>query len=466
MTTRVAVVGAGISGLTAALALVEAERDLAVTLYEGSSRLGGKLRLEEVAGVPVDVGAESVLARRPEAVELFDELGLADRVTHPAGLSASIIAAGTRWPMPKGTLMGIPSDPESVRGILTDQEVDRLVAERPPHPTGGDVSVGDFIDERLGRAVTDKLIEPLLAGVYAGHARNISLDMALPALARAAHDGQSVLAIARAAAGPADRASAGAAAPAPVFATLTGGIGSLPQVMKDRLVDSGVLVRTDTLVRRLERRGDVIVVTSGPTIDVHEEAYDAVILATPAAPTARLLREVAPEAAARLARIEYASMAIVTFALDCLPDLLEGSGFLVPPTEPLTIKAATFSSAKWPWLAAAYPDRTFLRASLGRHREEATLHRSDDELAEIARRDLATVLGAPLADVVGVHVQRWGGALPQYAVGHRQLVADLTEPADGVALCGAAYDGVGIAACIASGRRAAGAILTRVQTGV
>ena len=204
--------------------------------------------------------------------------------------------------------------------------------------------------------------------------------------------------------------------------------------------------------------------STGPTTDVRRHVFDAVIVATPAAPTARLLRTIAPDAAERLAAIDYASMAIVTLVLEgTTPDLLEGSGFLVPPTEQLTIKASTFSSVKWPWLAAAHPDRTVLRASIGRHGEEAVLHRTDDELVATAIDDLATVLGRPLPPPLAAHVQRWGGALPQYSVGHLDRVADLTEPVPGVALAGAAYSGVGVPACIASGRRAAEAILTRLQ---
>ena len=155
-------------------------------------------------------------------------------------------------------------------------------------------------------------------------------------------------------------------------------------------------------------------------------------------------------------------MAIVTFALEgAVPTVLDGSGFLVPPTEPLTIKASTFSSVKWPWLAAAHPEQTFLRASVGRHREEASLQRSDDELVDVALTDLRTVLGAEVPDPAAAHVQRWGGGLPQYAVGHGSRLAPTREVPPGVALCGAAYDGVGIPACIASGRAAARSVLTR-----
>ena len=473
MGVRVGVVGAGIAGLAAAWHLAHEAPDLDVTVLEGSSRVGGKLRLEQVGDVAVDVGAESVLARRPEAIELFEQLGLADRVTHPARVPAAIVSGGVRRPMPVGTLMGVPSDPESVRGLLTDAEVRRLAAEAESPPVDGDVSVGEFIDARLGPAVTDKLVEPLLAGVYAGNSRKLSLQMAVPALFQAATDGTSLLEAARSAAALASAAGSDAAGgQPPVFATVAGGLGSVPTVMASRLADLGVDIRTGTMVRRLDRpHGDradpqdqPLVLSSGPTTDVRTHVFDAVVVATPAAPTARLLRTIAPDAAARLAAIEYASMAIVTIVLEGpAPDLLEGSGFLVPPTEPLTIKAATFSSVKWPWLAAAHPDRTVLRASIGRHGEAAVLQRSDDHLVATAFDDLAAVLGRPLPSPLAIHVQRWGGALPQYTVGHLDRVAGLTEPVDGVALAGAAYGGVGVPACIASGRRAADAILTRLR---
>lgn len=357
MGVRVGVVGAGIAGLAAAWHLAHEAPDLDVTVLEGSSRIGGKLRLEQVGDVAVDVGAESVLARRPEAIELFEQLGLADRVTHPARVPASIVSGGVRRPMPVGTLMGVPSDPEAVRGLLTDAEVRRLAAEAESPPVDGDVSVGEFIDARLGPAVTDKLVEPLLAGVYAGNSRKLSLQMAVPALFQAATDGTSLLEAARSAAALASAAGEDAAGgQRPVFATVAGGLGSVPAVMASRLADLGVDIRTGTMVRRLERTGDradpqhqPLVLSSGPTTDVRTQVFDAVVVATPASPTARLLRPIAPDAAERLAAIEYASMAIVTIVLDGpAPDLLEGSGFLVPPTEPLTIKASTFSSVKWP----------------------------------------------------------------------------------------------------------------------
>ena len=193
-----------------------------------------------------------------------------------------------------------------------------------------------------------------------------------------------------------------------------------------------------------------------------DESHDAVVIATPARPASRLLAVIAPTTAERLATIDYASMAIVTFAVDGRPaSLARSSGFLVPPVEGLTVKAATFSTSKWPWLANAHPDRTWLRASIGRHGEEATLQHDDQTLAATALADLRSVVG-DLPDPVDQHVQRWGGGLPQYAVGHRRLVTDARRDLPPtLALAGAAYDGVGVPACIGSGRAAARAVLTR-----
>ncbi len=162
-------------------------------------------------------------------------------------------------------------------------------------------------------------------------------------------------------------------------------------------------------------------------------------------------------------------MAIVTIALDSsdggLDSIAGSSGFLVPPTEPLTIKAATFSSSKWPALRERTVGTTYLRASIGRHREVTTLQRSDEALAAITMTDLATVLGHPLPDPAAVHVQRWGGGLPQYAVGHRSLIERARQGLPpGLTICGAALDGVGIPACVGSGRAAAGRVLTHLRS--
>jgi oxygen-dependent protoporphyrinogen oxidase len=391
------------------------------------------------------------------------EAGAAALVTHPATTAAGIWTRGRLQPLPGGTLMGVPADPRGALGILDAGEVQRAAAERP-WPGGaleGDVAVGDYVAARLGDAVVDRLVEPLLGGVYAGSARQLSLQACVPALFEAAREGGSLLQTAR-------EASAGAPG-GPLFAGLRGGVGRLPALLVAALADRGVSVRTGVVVRELRRAasGWELVAGSRPAREVI--AADAVVLATPARPSARLLQPHAPAAAAALEEIPYASMAIVTLAVDraTLAGPLPGSGFLVPPVDGRAVKGVTFTSAKWAWAEEAAPDIAFLRASLGRVGEEAALQRPDEELIRLAVADLQEALGRPLGRLVDTHVQRWGGALPQYDVGHververaRAAVAALP----GLGLAGAAYEGVGIPACIASGRAAAGAVATHVRS--
>ena len=196
---------------------------------------------------------------------------------------------------------------------------------------------------------------------------------------------------------------------------------------------------------------------------------DAVILAVPGRPASRLLDGVPGAAAARaaLAEISYASMAIVTLAYPAtaFPRLPEGSGYLVPAVDGLPVKAVTFSSVKWPHLQDRAAGLILVRCSVGRIGEEAVLQRDDAELAALAAADLAAATGVqgPPADAV---VTRWGGALPQYTVGHAgrvaRIQASLAEQ-PGLAACGAAYAGVGIPACIATAQAAAGQVLAGLQ---
>jgi oxygen-dependent protoporphyrinogen oxidase len=254
----------------------------------------------------------------------------------------------------------------------------------------------------------------------------------------------------------------------PVFAGIRGGVGRLPGALAEA---SGATVRTGATVRDLARRPDGgwnLVV--GSTRDPEIVQADAVVLATPARATARLLSDVTPAAALTLARIEYASMAIVTLAFPAraFPQV-RGSGFLVPPVDGRAVKASTFSFAKWDWVrqagarpgAAAGEELLVMRCSVGRHREEATLQVGDDELVEVVLHDLADAIGLSVRPAE-THVQRWGGALPQYAVGHLPRIASVRAEVaalPGLALCGSAYDGVGIPACIASAHLAATKIL-------
>lgn len=461
---RLAVVGGGITGLAAAQAAARA--GWRVTLLEADTRTGGKLALGDVAGAQVDLGAESILARRPEGIGLAEQVGLGEELVHPATTAAGIWSRGELHPLPGGQLMGVPGDLRALAasGLLSAAALARVRADRllPRTPVEGDVAVGEYVARRVGRDVVDRLVEPLLGGVYAGHADRLSLLATVPQLAPLAAAGTSLtngvrdLLAGRTAAGSAPGASGSGG---PVFAGIRGGVGRLPVAVAEDARKHGADIRIGIAVNALTRlpAADLalhwrLALSDGTTLDA-----DAVLLAVPAPVAARLLAAHGRDAADRLGAIEYASMAIVTFAFPAAavgPEGLPGSGFLVPPVDGRTIKASTFSTAKWPWLAHAAGDLVILRASLGRLGEERDLDRDDEDLAKAALADLSDAVGLA-ATPVDSHVQRWMGALPQYVVGHLDRVAQLRAALpEGVAVAGAAYDGVGIPACIASARRA------------
>jgi oxygen-dependent protoporphyrinogen oxidase len=394
---------------------------------------------------------------------------LTARLTHPDTMSAAIWSRDALHPMPTGTLMGVPSNPAGALGVLEKDEIALAQQERngPLAVTVDDLSVGEFISARLGPAVVDRLVEPLLGGVYAGHAYELSLRATLPALWKAATAGKPVTEAA-------ERALLAASIHrTPVFAGLVGGVAVLAEELAKTLSRQGVRIKSNTFVRELqphfEESARVWTLTSGPVPAPVVFEADALVIAVPAAPAARLLAPHIPDAAGELAALAYASMAIVSVAFprEGLPRL-SGSGFLVPPVEGRAVKAATFTSNKWKWVAEAAPDLFILRASLGRSGEETVLQRSDDDLVRVALGDLADAIGGPLPTPVDTHVQRWGGALPQYAVGHVDRVGRIQAAiahVPALEVAGAAYEGVGIPACIASGRKAADALLTHLRNG-
>ncbi len=471
---HVVVVGGGIAGLAAARSILERSGgQVSVTVLEGSATLGGKLALTEVAGVMTDAGAESMLARRPEAVALTHAVGLTDQIVHPATAGASLWTRGSLRPLPGGQLMGLPGDLRSLAASRTVSlrglarvPLDHLL---PRTPVGRDVSIGHFVEARLGREIVDRLVEPLLGGVYAGHADELSLDATLPQLSGAVRVERSLLRAVSQVLGssPGTAASTpGAAAPRPVFASVRGGLGRLPGVVAARITDAGAVVRTSAMVREIRRSPGGWRLLVGPTRDAETIYADAVVLALPATPAGRLLRHVAPFAADDLAAIDYASVGIVTFAflLTDVVERLHGTGFLVPPVDGKVIKAATYSSQKWGWLGHSAGGLAILRASVGRHREVVDLQRDDEDLAAVALGDLSAAIGISARPVDTV-VTRWGGGLPQYAVGHLDRVARIRRAVaelPGLAVCGAAYDGVGIPACIASADSAATHVLASV----
>ncbi|MEV6165834.1 protoporphyrinogen oxidase [Streptomyces sp. NPDC052052] len=463
-TGHVVVIGGGIAGLAAAHRLLGA--GLRVTVLESSGRLGGKLMTGEIAGTQVDLGAESMLARRPEAVALARDVGLADRLQPPATATASVWTRDALRPMPKGHVMGVPGDPAVLEGLLSPQGLARIAQERDltPTPVGDDVAVGAYVADRLGREVVDRLVEPLLGGVYAGDAYRISMRAAVPQLFEVAREGGSLLdGVRRIQEQAAARQQTG-----PVFQGIDGGIGTLPDAVADAVRAAGGEILTATPALGLTRGTDGWSVRT----DARVFTADGVVLATPAWSASTLLAAECPAASTELAGVEYASMALVTLAFrrsDVTATALDGrSGFLVPPVDGRTIKASTFSTHKWNWVADSAPDLFVLRTSVGRYGEEDHLHREDSELVDVSLRDLAEATGLA-AKPVDSEVTRWIGGLPQYPVGHLSRVARIRDEVaklPGLRVCGAVYDGVGIPACIASAHRAADEIVAGLTGGM
>ena len=453
---HVVVVGGGISGLAAAWFLRRAAGqpgmpELRVTVLEGSPVLGGKLRVSDVGGVAVDEGAEALLLRRGEGTALVAAAGLGPDLVDAATSAASIWSRGRLVAIPPRTVMGVPTDLRALAasGLLTPLELARIPLDAwlPATSVGDDIPVGRFVGARMGRAVVDRLVDPLLGGVYAGHADLLSLDATMPQLAAHARRERSLLAAARAARENAPPTEV------PVFGSLRGGLGRLPAAVARA---SGAQVRLGSTVRELRRTPDGWALTVGSTRSPEQVSADAVVLAVPGAPATRLMRAEVPTAAADLAAVAYASMAIVTLVLPAQAVLPAGSGFLVPPVDGRVVKATTFTTNKWGWYAGEAAGVHVVRLSVGRLGEEALLQRDDAELAELAWADLVAAVG-PLPAPVDTRVTRWGGGLPQYAVGHRARVervrtAVALQP--GLAVCGAAYDGIGIPACVASAEQA------------
>lgn len=451
---RVVVIGGGISGLSAAWFLRQSLGPAAdIVVLEKKDVVGGHLRVSDVAGLPVDEGAESVLARRPEAVDLIHDVGLGDAIVHPAMLSAAQLWSRDRLtPIPASTVMGVPTDRSMLSDVLTSAEATQVVDRDLSGglPLDEDVAIGALVEERMGRAVVDRLVDPLLGGVYAGHADNLSVDATIPALGAALRASTS-LAEAAAVAGR----SRGDSPDGPVFAGIDGGIGRIPGAVA---AASKAAIRTGVTVREVHQTptGWRIVTGAVPAPTVLEA--DAVVIAVSSTPAARLLRDVDASAAAALTEIESASMAIVTIAVpvDAFPEPLETSGFLVPAVDGHTIKAVTYSSVKWPWLGERAGDLVVLRASVGRHRQVADLQKDDSELVDLVMRDLNAACGLT-GTPVDSRVTRWGGALPQYAVGHLERVRRVRNAVGrhpGLSICGSIFDGVGIPACIQSAHTA------------
>jgi oxygen-dependent protoporphyrinogen oxidase len=484
--TTVAVVGGGIAGLSAAWELASAAPGTRVVVLESDDRLGGRVHTGHIGGRAVDLGPDAFLARRPEAVTLCGELGLDDELVSPDSRSAYVWARGRLRRLPAGLALGVPTrlGPLARSGILSPLGVGRAGLDvlgwhslrgAARHDTS-DRPVADITRRRLGREVTARLVDPLIGGIHAGDTTHMSAAAVFPALLDAAAHGGSLMRALRplsssAPSAPADRDGPGA--DPPVFLTVRGGLSRLVDALAAGLGARGVEIRLQSPVDRLELRtpddGD-----RGDTVHGDRDGLrwtlhtargaveaDAVVIATPAPSASALLAPVDPVVAGVLGAIDYADVTLVTLQL---PESdggrpLDGTGFLVPASADYLITACTWLTSKWPDLQR--PGDILLRASVGRFGDDRAGLMSDDEIVARVLRDLGPMMGLR-SQPTEVVVTRWRAAFPQYTPGHVERVASIEDAVarlPGLALAGAAFRGVGIPACIASGRQAARAAL-------
>ncbi len=486
---------AGIAGLAAAWEAHRSAPDAELVVLEAASRPGGAIRTSQFAGRPVDEGADAFLARVDDGTRLCAELGLADDLVAPAAGQAFVHLDGELLPLPRAQFLGVPLDPDGLDGRVLSPVgraalhadltragpptcdspgTDRRGVAEPPSGAGGapgagggraggehpgaDCSIGSLIRSRLGDEVLERLVGPLVGSINAGDCDRLSLAAAAPALAEAAGADASLIRALR---------ERGAGAPGtaaePVFWGLRGGMERLTATLAERLAPALSLGEPALALQVQSGRSGDPEISSVVTAD-RSILCDAVVLAAGARRCARLVEPWAPEAASLLARTETASVAIVTLAYEesAVPGARAGSGFLVPPSAGLDITACSWASTKWAHLGGPDGGTVILRVSLGRHGDDGITEQPGETLIDAARVGLATTMGV-VDEPAAARVTRWPDAFPQYAVGHVERTAAVEETlgAAGVYCAGASYHGIGIPACIGSGRRAARAALAR-----
>ena len=483
-----AVIGGGISGLAAAHRLLEINPQAQVVLYEASDRLGGVLKTEERDGYLIEHAADMFIAEPPWALDLCRRVGLADELigTNDQYRQAFVVCRGRLEAVPAGFMLLQPSRARPVlktpllswRGKLRlgmEYFVPRrrAIPATVPHKDRSDEidiadeSLASFARRRLGCEAYERLVQPLVSGIYTADPERLSLAATLPRFLEMEQEYRSLIRAAweqrkarpRMKAAPPRKDESGIRYG--MFMAPRRGMASLVDALAARLTAADIRLRTP--VARIERS---IVgrwqVTSGAA--ANPESFDAVIVAAPAPTTAELLSDVDRELCTELRQIEYAGSAVVciTYRRSQIEHRLDGFGFVVPAVERRRIIATSFASVKFGGRAPA--DRVLFRVFVGGALQPELLKFNDDQLQRLVREELADLLGAQ-GEPEFVTIARWSGVMPQYHVGHLDRVAgieDRVAKLPGLELAGNAYHGVGIPHCIHTGERAAEALLVRI----
>jgi len=461
---RIAVIGGGIAGLSAAWSLEKARRagqEIEYRLYESADRLGGVIRSETVEGCVVEGGPDSFLTEKPAAARLCRELGLADQLlaSNDSERRTYIVVRNRLIPLPDGLMFMVPTKllPTALTPLFSWGTKLRMAREYlfPPEPARGDESVAAMTRRHFGQETVERLVSPLLSGVYGGDASQLSVRAVLPRMVTMEQEHRSLT---RAMLAARKRMPSGAKAgsrPA-MFTTLRDGMSQMVDAVAERLQLGWVHLRTP--VHALARADDGV---WSVTTHAGTGRFDGVILALPAWASAHLVREVDVRLGDALAGVPYSSSITVTLGYEraALSRLPVGFGYLVPVTEGRAMLACTFVHAKFAGRTPA--DRGVLRCFLGGAGKDELLDESDARLTEIVLGELQAILGLA-ATPRFVRLERSRHAMAQYGVGHlerTQRVREALTALPGLALAGNAYEGIGVPDCIRTGQQAAEAVL-------
>lgn len=475
---KVAVIGGGLSGLSAAHRVGELcaneGRRLELTLFEAGSRVGGAIGTRQVGDYLVETGADSFITNKPWVVELSRRLGIEDRLipTDDTFRRSLVLRDGKPVPVPDGFALLAPAKlwPVLSSPIFSLGGKLRLGLEYfiPRRTDADDESLASFVRRRFGQEALDRLIQPLVGGIYTSDPEKLSLQATLPRFIDMERKHRSLIRAMRVA--PPDSAENGANASGArygLFATFAGGMSELIDALRDEVARMGT-IRLNTKVLAVQTNaGDVagegtwcLSLEDGST-----EWYDAVILALPAYRVADMVGGTDAGLAEDLCRIEYASSAIVVTGHD-LADVahpLDAFGLVIPSIERRKILAVSFASRKFPGRA---PDgRVQLRTFVGGALQPELLDLSDDEMISLVRDELHELLGVT-GNQDFATVTRYVRAMPQYHVGHGELVGRIEERTaqhPGLELAGNAYHGVGVPDSIHSGETAAERLFAETQ---
>lgn len=459
--TRIAIIGGGISGLSAAYTLEQKRRagfPVEYTLYEASPRLGGVLRTDYLAGCVIEAGPDSFVTEKPWAADLCRSLGLGDQLigSNDADRKTYILTRGRLVEMPDGLMFLVPTKilPTGLSPLFSWKTKLRMTQEmfHPPHAVEHDESVAAFVQRHYGSEMVDRLADPLLSGVYGGEAANLSVRAVLPRFAEMERTHGS---LGRAMLAARKKSKSGPRKPAPsLFTSLQKGMQSLAETVVAQLPASSMV--TNTAVQAIQPENGGWVVSAG----LQSDHFDGVILALPGPATADLLRMASPELSDEISGIPYSSSITVGIGYDdeVRRSLPPGFGFLVPRSEGKQLLAATFVHNKFPHRAP--DDRALLRCFFAGTNADNVWHLSDEQIIAIVRNELQQILGLR-AEPIFARVYKWKSAMAQYSVGHLERlerIERLRQRLPGLMLAGNAYRGIGVPDCVRSGRDAAEAL--------